>query len=93
MDTETERARANVVLSGLDSYCVDHPEWCGHVIPTPGFYPNVQDPEVDRRWITDQKQYVRSLGWVAKWDPFTQRYVVERGNLPIFGAGPENDPP
>lgn len=78
-----QRDRAQAVLADLESWCGEHEAACG-ASARPDIYPDVEVSEVDRRYVDDRKQRLRSLGVQVRWDPGTRRFEVVRGNTPIF---------
>ncbi|MEQ9081234.1 MAG: hypothetical protein RLP09_45640 [Sandaracinaceae bacterium] len=78
-----QRDRAQAVLADLESWCGEHEDACG-ASARPDIYPDVEVSEVDRRYVDDRKQRLRTLGVQVRWDPGTRRFEVVRGNTPIF---------
>ena len=88
---ESDEDRADAVLSSLEAYDCDEEDECG-ASARPLEYPDVHDPEVERRWVTDEREYVRSLGVELRWDPGSERLALERGNTPTYGGDIRDDP-
>lgn len=90
-EPEDDRDRAEAVLGELRAFCAGHQDACG-AAARPGAYPEAEVSEVDRRFVDDRQQELRTLGVMVRWDPGTRRFEIERGNTPTFGGDLREDP-
>lgn len=88
---EDDRDRADAVLAELRAFCTGHGDECG-AAARPDVYPNVEVSEVDRRFVDDHRQELRTLGFVVRWDEEARRFEVDRGNTPTFRGDLRDDP-
>jgi hypothetical protein len=87
----TEEDRVAAVLGELQGYCERNSAACA-AVERPAIYPNVQVSEVERRWIDDRYQWLRTVGIEVRWDPGTERFQVLRGNTPTYRGDLRDDP-
>jgi hypothetical protein len=90
---ETARDRAVAVMDELGRFCAAESDECESQPLRPARYPNVQVPEATRRFVTDNEQELRSLGFQLRWDPGSRRYEIERGNTTFRRGDLQSDPP
>lgn len=88
---ENDRDRADAVLSELRAFCAGHDDSCG-AAARPDIYPNAEVSEVDRRFVDDRREQLRTLGVTVRWDPGTRRFEIVRGTTPVFGGELRDDP-
>jgi hypothetical protein len=91
IDAITPEARARLALSELEAFCGPRADECG-AYEHPDTYPELDVPRTTAEFIDARTQQIRSLGFIARWDPGTDRYELGPGNSPSWNGDLSSDP-